>query len=390
VSPRDKLPPGTFGRYPVGLAYDLRMTATAIRVVLLIEQHQHPDFVSQDWLAVKLHTDQKAIWRAIRLALACGWLEVVERGRMMGRYGRTASTYRVLYPPRHDGTAAVMEDDTPSRQSCPLHDGNRGLSMTAPAPSHNQTHETRIMKSDETASVRSPETAARAARRRPRTPPACRKAGAHAAKTKTLLSEGWRPSYRNRQYARTCGLSEAEIDEQGEAFHDVMVADGIGQRDWNAAWNRWVRRELPRIEAHRVNGAMQHEAWQADEHDGSGNGGSPAGPCDAIAVPQAMLSKARSDADWTWWLAQRFPRNIDAWRAQLLDAAKADAAVAEYFLTEAAAHFAVLRWPPQTSPEFVCSLVVGLMCEALRNDERGRDAAKLRSLTTIEAGGSPC
>ena len=87
------------------------------------------------------------------------------------------------------------------------------------------------------------------------------------------------------------------------------------------------------------------------------------------------------DGRWLASLAAKFPHRLPMWRGWLRDAG-ADEALVEDRLIEVAAWTFALRWGPEQSPEFIHDLAVSAMCEVLRGDQRGRDAAALRLLTT--------
>jgi hypothetical protein len=140
---RTLLPPGTFGRYPIGLATDLRMTGAAIRLVLLIEQTPPLTYRSQEDWAARIGINVRTFRRAVVVAVSCGYLEVI-KGRLTGN-GREADRYRVLYPPRtaHGDIGVLMEG-----ASLPDNSGQTIRNYSADPSGHRSPPYQRLMKPD--------------------------------------------------------------------------------------------------------------------------------------------------------------------------------------------------------------------------------------------------
>ena len=61
------------------------------------------------------------------------------------------------------------------------------------------------------------------------------------------LGEDFSPSPSMRDYARRHGLSNAQIDADGEAIRDWSLSSPAGAKlDWEATWRGWVRRSAER------------------------------------------------------------------------------------------------------------------------------------------------
>jgi hypothetical protein len=58
------------------------------------------------------------------------------------------------------------------------------------------------------------------------------------------LPPDFKPSEPMRVFARSAGLSEAQIDAEGEAMRDWSLSSPSGAKlDWEATWRGWVRRK---------------------------------------------------------------------------------------------------------------------------------------------------
>ncbi len=76
-----------------------------------------------------------------------------------------------------------------------------------------------------------------------------------------------------RRYAEQLGLSERQIDEQGELMRDWSMSAPAGAKvDWEAAWRNWVKRAHergpPRPQTNRRSQTDgDHLARKANEYD---------------------------------------------------------------------------------------------------------------------------
>lgn len=62
------------------------------------------------------------------------------------------------------------------------------------------------------------------------------------------LSEDFAPTASMRNYAKRHGLSDAQIDAEGEAIRDWSLSAPAGAKlDWEATWRGWVRRTSDRL-----------------------------------------------------------------------------------------------------------------------------------------------
>lgn len=60
----------------------------------------------------------------------------------------------------------------------------------------------------------------------------------------TRLSPDWRPSDADRNYARSLGWSDGQIDAEAEDFRDYWIAKAgkdAAKADWPRTWARWIR-----------------------------------------------------------------------------------------------------------------------------------------------------
>jgi len=106
------------------------------------------------------------------------------------------------------------------------------------------------------------------------------------------LSLDFQPTEPMRAFARSAGLSESDIDAEGEAMRDWSMSSPSGAKlDWEATWREWVRRKTrdnprsvhaaaQRLQASGIKfGPVPPSAWAEHQRltacDGDGDGGSP-------------------------------------------------------------------------------------------------------------------
>jgi len=89
-------------------------------------------------------------------------------------------------------------------------------------------------------------------------------------KRETRLPDGWEPSPTDRKFAKSEGLTDADIDRTAARFRDYWAGKGgkSGRKaDWPATWRNWVRRDAdersqaggPRQNGHAAGGRHRQE-----------------------------------------------------------------------------------------------------------------------------------
>jgi len=67
-------------------------------------------------------------------------------------------------------------------------------------------------------------------------------------KRATRLSSDWQPSATDISFAKSAGLSDAQISRQAERFRDYWLGAREGLKaDWPATWRNWIRKEAERL-----------------------------------------------------------------------------------------------------------------------------------------------
>ena len=119
----------------------------------------------------------------------------------------------------------------------------------------------------------------------------------------------WVPSEKNRVDARAKGLSEQEIDREGERFRDHSLAKGVLHKNVDAAWRNWVTSPYQARAPVRANGATPrpgskedmrertHHALQklsdyVDAHADDKGGSGGAGEADVGLLPLAKPARS--------------------------------------------------------------------------------------------------
>jgi len=180
------------------------------------DQHGNELWMSTSTIAKKARVARQTASEALATIEAAGGLEVVEDHRH-DRAGKP-SRYRFLFPTAtvYYESRGVTRDDTPAKEVSP---------ETTPASGGVSPVATRGVTRDDT---------------NPREPKVLTLGAEQARPTKRAhqLPDSWQPTEQHYRMATERGLS---VEGEAEQFEDYHRAKGSTMKDWDRAFNTWLR-----------------------------------------------------------------------------------------------------------------------------------------------------
>jgi hypothetical protein len=311
--------PGTFDVVPRAMTTDLRMSATAVRVVNYIASFGDRAFPSYERIAKKLGIGRRTAIRAVECAATCGYLKKI--ARMDERGDPTSNAYRVNFEEggsaTHDTTPAegVVPPVTPpqchQRHQGSVTHGTRVVPPVAPyrEPSYREpVNETQLSEN---------------ARERA-TPP---QAGLRQKKAGRMIPDDWTPSD-----ATVATLTAQRPDLIGETYDLELTqfrlwaaANAVVTHNFEATFLRFMlKAHLSReAEAQRVL-AEQRAKREADAHEARQDRAvEPAvrnGHDQPKETPSMSDEQAPNPGIDSAWIEQGLPRELTLELRRMLEA----------------------------------------------------------------------